>query len=185
MSGIHNEILKTIQAKLIADLITNGTPGDLAVPGVVKLGPLQGDPNPDDARISLELYENDPDQEISGSGMGRSKEAWDDTVYETEIGGGVTWNRRFTVKARCLLVQSQEGLASARDIASTLRSRIEKSISDVRFNGLAYDGEYVCRGAMSENVRGSMVQLGGPPDAYDYQIKVRFEILTTSVSNPN
>lgn len=162
-------------------LMTEVPFGDPARPGVVKLGPLQGDPDPDEARISVEVYENDPDQEISGSAIGRVTEPWDDQVEEIEIGGAVTWKRMFTIKARCLFDRTQEGLVEARGIASTVRSRIEKALLATRFNGLEADGEYVCRGAVSERIRGSMVQLGGPPDAYDYQIKVRFEVLTTEI----
>ncbi|MEL7591630.1 MAG: hypothetical protein AAGU17_10110 [Anaerolineaceae bacterium] len=181
MSGIHAVVTSYVRDQLERILMTEVPVGDPARPGVVKLGPLQGSPDPDEARISLEIYENDPDQEISGSAIGRVTEPWDDQVEEIEIGGVVTWKRMFTVKARCLLERSQEDLAAAREIASTVRSRIEKGLLSMRFNGLsAEEGEYVSRGAVSDRIRCAMVQLGGPPDAYDYQIKVRFEILTTT-----
>ena len=181
MSGIHDLITTYVREQLEEMLVTDVPFGDDARAGIVKLGPLQGDPDPDEARISIEVYENDPDQEISGSAMGRTNDPWEDTVYDIEIGGAITWRRNFTVKARCLFDRTQESLTDARRIASTVRSRIEKGLLSIRFNGIATDTESVVRGAVSEMIRGSMVQLGGPPDAYDYQIKVRFEILTTEI----
>lgn len=179
MSGIHDLITSHVRDELERMLMTEIPYGDPARPGVVKLGPLQGDPDPDEARISVEIYENDPDQEIAGSAIGRVSEPWDDQVEELEVGGAITWRRMFTVKARCLFDRTQEGLSDARKIASTVRSRIEKGLLTIRFNGLSTEDEYVSRGVFSDKIRGSMVQLGGPPDAYDYQIKVRFEVLTT------
>lgn len=181
MSGIHSLVTSFVRDELEEALITNIDASDPARAGVVKLGPLQGDPDPDEARISIEVYENDPDQEISGSAIGRTNDAWEDTVEDIEVGGAVTWKRMFTVKARCLFDRTQENLTQARDIASTVRSRIERGLLAIRFNGLSSDNETVIRGAVSDKLRGSMVQLGGPPDAYDYQIKVRFEILTTEI----
>jgi len=179
MNGIHEVVLNFIRDELEKSLITNIDDTDPAKAGVVKLGPLQGEPDPDAARISLEVYENDPDQEIKGSGLSISRgSTWEDTIEEIEIGGCVTWRRMFTVKARCLLVNTQEELDEARSIASTVRSRIEKCILGMKFNGLGTEDEYVSRGPISETLRGSMTQLGGP-GAYDYQIKIRFEILTT------
>lgn len=179
MSGIHSLVTAYVRDRLEEVLITNIPVGDSARAGVVKLGPLQGDPDPDAARISVEIYDNDPDQEISGSAIGRTNDSWEDTVEDVEVGGAITWKRMFTVKARCLFDRTRENLTDARSIASTVRSRIEQGLLAIRFNGLASDNEMVIRGAVSEHLRGSMVQLGGPPDAYDYQIKVRFEILTS------
>lgn len=179
MSGIHDLILNFVRDELEEALINDIPVGDPARAGVVKVGPLQGEPDPDEARISVEVYVNDPEQEISGSAIGRVTEVWDDQVDEVEIGGSITWKRRFTVKARCLFDRTGEGLSDAQSIASTVRTRIEKRLLTIRFNGLASDDEYVCRGAFSDSLRGSMVQLGGPPDAYDYMLKVRFDVLTT------
>ena len=140
------------------------------------LGPLQGDPDPDVARISVTIHENDPDkfyginQTLSGD--------WEDEVEETECGGAITWRRRFTVKARCLLVNTQENVTTARSIASTIRKRIETTLLQMSFRDIQDDDEYVSRGVFSENIHSEMIQAGGP-EAYDFHIKIRFEVLTT------
>ena len=74
--------------------------------GAVQIGPLQGNPDPDVARISVEIYENDPDR-IEGIPSG-SRSTWEDEVEEIECGGAITWLRRFSVKARCLFVNTRE-----------------------------------------------------------------------------
>jgi hypothetical protein len=177
--GIHEAILDAVQAALQKALIDDIPADDTAKAGVIKIGPLQGDPDPDTARISVELYDNDPDQTIRGSGTGAAPESWDDTIYEIECGGGVTWKRRFTVKARCLLEQTQEDLEGSRAVASTVRSRIERALLALSLSGVSSGSEYVSRGVFSWSLRSEMVQSGGPPNAYDYLIKVRFEVLTS------
>ena len=103
---------------------------------------------------------------------------WSDEVDEIEIGGAVTYVRRFTLKARCLLVDSQEDLDAARNIASTVRERCERTLLYLPFTGIVSGNEYVSRGILSDDFTGEMLQAGGP-EAYDYHIKVRFSILTT------
>lgn len=174
---IHKTIMDCVKARLERDLLSSAGNDDAAA-GVVKLGPLQGDPDPDVARISVEIYENDPDQEIRGSGISTTDQPWKDEVAETEIGGGVIWRRRFTVKARVLLENSREDLENTRRIASTVRSRLERALLQMRFAGVESDGEAVVLGPLSENMTGEMLQAGGPPDAYDFFLKVRFEVLT-------
>ena len=178
MSGIHSLILNKVRDELEAALITAIPADDPTRAGVVKIGPLQGDPDPDAARISVELYYNDPDQTITGSGMGSAPEAWDDQVDEIECGAAVTWKRRFTIKARCLLESTGEDLAASHQIAAEVRSRIERALLLMKWNVSTTD-EYVSRGVLSESIRGQVVQAGGPPDAYDFHIKIRFEVLTT------
>ena len=155
--------------------------GDDAVPGAIKLGPLQGDPDPDVARISVEIYENDPDQEIKGSGISTGDRVWKDEIEEIEIGGCITWKRRFTIKVRVLLESTREDLENARRVASTVRSRVEKSVLGMRFAGVERDGEVVVLGPLSEDLISEMLQAGGPPDAYDFFIKLKFEVLTTQL----
>lgn len=176
---IHAALINFLREQLEKSFVTDIPPGDKTRGGVVKLGPLQGDPDPDVARISLEVYYNDPDQTLRGSGMGGAPEAWDDQVEEVEVGGCITWKRRFTVKTRCLLEQSREALGDAHLIASTVRSRLEKALLFMDFSGIGTDDEYVARGITSESLRGEMIQAGGPPDSYDFHIKVRFDVLTT------
>jgi hypothetical protein len=182
MSGIHGLLLNKIKDELTAALITNVDATDNAIAGVVKIGPLQGDPDPDEARISIELYYNDPDQTIKTSGVAKAPDDWADQVYDIEVGGAVTWRRRFTVKARCLFDRSQEGLTDALDITSTVRSRIEKCLLGIRFSGVSTTDEYVARGIIGDCFRSEVTQAGGPPDAYDFYIKIRIEVLTTQTA---
>jgi hypothetical protein len=63
-----------------------------------------------------------------------------------------------------------------------VRSRIEKSLIKIDFGQItADDGEIVTRGITSDMIRGETLQSGGPPDAYDIHIKIRFEILTQNL----
>ena len=175
---IHDSILNTVKDALEQAMITDVGSGDSAVVGIIKLGDLQGEPDPDTARISMRLYENDPDRFISGAVTGL-KDDWSDEVVEVEIGGATTWRRKFTIKARCLLESTKEGLTDTREIASTVRSRLEHALPYISFSTVEYDGEYVARGIVSDTLRGEMIQSGGPPDSYDYFIKFRFDVLTT------
>lgn len=178
---IHDAILTEVQDYLTEKLITEISGSDPAKVGIVKLGDLQGEPDPDKARISVTLYENDPDRFISGAVTGM-KDDWSDIVEEVEIGGATTWRRRFTVKARCLLEITKENLAETRQVASTVRTRIEHALPEISFSGVSTDNEYVARGIVSEDLHGEMLQSGGPPDSYDYFIKFRFDVLTTRTS---
>lgn len=183
---IHKAVMDYVKARLERDLIltvsSDGNSGnDDTVAGVVKLGPLQGEPDPDVARISVEVYENDPDQEIKGSGISAGDRVWKDTIEEVEIGGCITWKRRFTIKVRVLLESTREDLENARRIASTVRSRVEKSVMGMRFTGVESEGETVAMGPFSEDLVSEMLQAGGPPDAYDFFIKLKFEVLTTQL----
>lgn len=178
---IHNAILLVVRDTLERDLITNINPADPAIVGIVKLGDLQGEPDPDAARISITLYENDPDGLISGMPTGMN-DKWSDEIDEIEIGGGITWKRRFTAKVRCLLENSKEDLEHTREIASTVRERLERSLRNMTFSSINETGEYVSRGVTSDALKGEMLQSGGPPDSYDYFIKVRFEVLTTKIN---
>jgi hypothetical protein len=184
MSGIHELVMNHLQDRLTQILIANvsdGTGRNGTRAGVIIQGPLQGDPDPDVARISVELYENDPDQEISGSGIGAAPINWQDQIEEVEIGGCLTWRRCFTVKIRCLMDTTQENLVQARRVASTVRTRAEHAILTTQFHGVqTEDGEFVSRGALSDDLISEMRQSGGPPDSYDFGIKIRFTILTTT-----
>lgn len=177
---IHSLILDQVQAELTASLITNIPEGDPTKAGVVAQGDLQGNPDPDEARISVTLHENDPDAFITSGAMSSLKGDWSDEIEEIECGGSEIWNRRFTVKARCLLVRTGEDKDTARQIAAVIRHRIEKTIAGVSFAGVMNDGEYVSRGAISSDIKSEMIQSGGPPDSYDYFIKVRFSVQTTT-----
>jgi hypothetical protein len=180
--NIHDAIVNFVVTQLNLALITEIQVSDIARAGVVIPGPLQGDPDPDVARISVSVYENDPDGFFGKNGTSANADGWNDAVAEMECGGAATWDRRFTVKARCLLVNTAENRDSARAIASTVRSRIEHRLMNLSWNSVHDDetGEYVSRGVLASSLQSEMVQAGGPPDAYDYHIKVRFEVQTTT-----
>src|SRR5512146_931612 len=159
---IHEAIMTYVKERLERDLVDNiplSGDGNLddAIPGAIKEGPLQGDPDPDVARISVEIYENDPDQEIKGSGISSGDQVWKDEIEEIEIGGGITWRRRFTVKVRVLLESTREDLENARRIASTVRSRVERSLMRMSFNGVESEGEYVSLGPFSDELVSEML----------------------------
>jgi len=176
---IHNLLLTHIQAALQAALIDDVAAADPARASVIKLGYLQGDPEPDAARISIELHLNDPD-DIEGSGI---ESAWQDEVVEVEVGAGgptATWRRCFTVKGRCLLVETQEDLDAALLITAIVRARLEAALATLSFAGVIADnGEFISRGVTATTLHGRIYQAGGPPDAYDFHIKVRFDVLST------
>lgn len=181
--NIIEAILHHAQDVLQAALIDNVPADDTARAGVVMQGPLQGNPDPDQARISVTVHENDPDNFYGKTGTGAMGGEWNDEVAETECGGGVIWSRKFTVKARCLYVNTGEGLDAARVIASTVRQRIENALLSTSWGGVfdAESSEFVSRGVLGTSLRAEMIQAGGPPDAYDYHIKVRFEVQTSVV----
>ncbi len=168
--GIVDQILEHVQSVLDAALITNIAENDTARAGVVKIGPLQGEPDPDVARISVEVHHNDPEN-IDGP--------WRDVIQIVEIGGVVTWSRRFTVKIRCLLETTREDLDASREIAAVIRDRAELAILKELFVGIQTDNEYVSRGPMATSLKSDMLQGGGPPDAYDFHIKIYFDVYTT------
>ena len=182
--GIHDAVLDYVESELQDALIDNIPEDDAARAGVVTQGPLQGNPDPDQARISITLHENDPDVIQGASGVSALTGGWNDDIVEVECGGSVTWDRAFTIKGRCLLVNTQEDKNATRDIASTVRSRIEEALLGLSFAGVVSGDEYVSRGVISKDIVGEMVQAGGPPDAYDYFIKVRFKLQTTKGVTP-
>jgi hypothetical protein len=166
-------IMSKVAEQLRADLIDSVT--DTAVVGVVIEGPLFDTPTDyEEARITIELYENDP----------FSFDSWDwvDEPIEDmlEIGYGITWRRRFTLMARILLVNTAEDRSSARMIASAIKSRIENSLIKIDFSGIEKNSERVSGRIFSENIRSKILQSGGP-ESWDYEFQVRFEVKTTKV----
>lgn len=177
--SIHAAIIDYTVALLTQKLITDIPADDPARVGVVKKGDLQGSPDPDAARISITVHENDPDA-IIGGGISSIAGSWEDEVIEIEVGGGRTWARRFTVKARCLLENSREDLENARTIAATVRERIESALLDDHFSGITSGRVFVSRGPVNSDFHAEMIQAGGPPDSYDYHIKARFALWTST-----
>lgn len=179
---IHDAILEHVKSNFETDLIDNVT--DNAKVYQVRLGPVQDDPDVSEARLSVTLHENDPDG-VYKPGSTNMSDAWVDQVSEIECSGSVTFVRRFTAKARVLLDTTGEGLSEARDIASKLRTRMEQSLLNMRFSGVtdAETGEYVSKRVFNHFIYGEMIQ-GGGPDAYDYHIKVRFQVETTRGVQP-
>jgi len=176
---IIDKVIEVLQEKLIDDI----NPQDETRAGIVMKGQLQGDPDPDIARISVTVHENDPDAFYSGMVTAmHHNQGWDDSVAEIYCAGSgseTVWNRRFVVKARCLLIQTQEDHETARTVASTIRARIERALLGIDWAGVSEENEYVSRGAVAETMKSEALQSGGPPDSYDYFIKVRFDVQTT------
>jgi hypothetical protein len=169
--GIVDAILEHIYDRMQEDLINEFATGDPEQVGVVSIGPLQGDPvDPDEARISVEIHHNDPEH-INGP--------WRDAIVLTEIGGAATWARRFTTMIRCLFVDSGEPKDEARGIASAIKDRAENILLKELYTGINAGNEYVSRGSMARSFKSKMLQGGGPPDAYDFHIKIWFEVWTT------
>ena len=173
-----NEILEHLRDEMQAGLIDNIPESDPARAGHVKIGPYQGDPTPEEGRITVSVHENDPDRIING-GVTGMRDEWSDEMDLIECGGAATMTRRFTIKARCLFVKTGEKEDEARRIASTVRRRIETILKKMSFNGVQTSDEYVARGVLANDLSGEMMQAGGPPDAFDYIIKVHFSVLTT------
>lgn len=179
MIGIHYQIINKLKSHLQAVMIDNIPLNDDTRAGIIYIGPLQGDPDPDEARISITIHENDPDQFISGAPTSQERRWWDDDVNMIEIGGCLTHTRRFIIKARCLLENTREDLDNARRISSTVRTRLEHELPMIDFTGISADGEYVSRGILSRDLYSEMIQAGGPPDSYDFLIKIQLAVLTT------
>lgn len=176
--SIINLILEHLRGALQASLIDSIPVDDPTRAGYVKIGPYQGSPAPDEGRITISIHENDPDRIVKAGVTGFSDD-WSDEMDLIEIGGASTTARRFTIKARCLFAITREGEDEARQIASMVRSRIETTLKKLSFASVRTDDEYVARGALSSDMSSEMMQAGGPPDAFDYLIKVHFSVLTT------
>jgi len=171
---IMTHLRDQLQAVLIEDIPTD----DPTRAGFVKIGPYQGNPSPEEGRITVSIHENDPDRIING-GVTGMRDEWSDEMDLIECGGAATMSRRFCIKVRCLFVKTGEAEDAAREIASTVRSRIERLLKKMSFNGVRTEDEYVARGVLSEDLKVEMMQAGGPPDAFDYIIKFHFSVLTT------
>jgi hypothetical protein len=171
MSAIHQTVLDHIQHIMTVALISSVDPDDPTYCRVVKQGPLFDDPyDPDQARIFFEIYENDPED----------FEQWQDRIVMVESSSVITMARRFTVKGRMLLEDTREPLLEARRIASIVKGRAETALlADDWTNIVADDGEYVSRGVLSRAFRSALKQSGGPPDSYDFKVKIQFEVWTT------
>lgn len=177
---IRHLIIDRIVENLQETMIDNLPEDDAARAGIITKGPLQGDPDPDQARISISVHEGDPDSVYAGS-FTSMKDAWVDEIVEIEAGSGAyaaIWARRFSIKARCLLVNTGEGLDAAREIAATVEKRIIRALLRIDWSGVADEDEYVSRPVLSTGIKAEALQGGGPPDSYDYYIKVRFDVQT-------
>lgn len=178
--SIHQEILAKVLETLQFDLVDNIHPDDTYRPGEIAFSYLQGDPDPEEARISITLHENDPDSFRNMGTTSSMTSPWNDVILDVEMGSGIpviTYRRRFSVLARCLLEGTGETLTQARTTASRVRQRIENSLIAADFSDVSSEGESVQRGAFE--IAGEQLQSGGP-EAYDYIIKVRFEVWTTT-----
>lgn len=175
MTSINKAIMDHLEDILTVALIDAPraeNASDPSIAGVVKQGPLQGEPAPDTARISVTLHENDPNN--------IDDKSWNDRIVGVEAPRTVTIARRLWLRGRCLLVDTQETLDEARDICSTVKRRTEQALLREEWTGVAADdGEFVSRGAISSEMRTRMRQGGGPPDSYDFHFDIIFDIWTT------
>lgn len=168
---IHFAILRRIADALTSDLITGISDVETKA-GVVVEGPLLDLPDYEEARIAIELFENDPDHFDDWEWV-------DEPVQDMlEIGGGMTWSRRFTLQARILLVRTGEQREPARKIASLIKSRVEASLMGTDFSDINIDGEHVSGRIFNKDIRSKMLQNGGP-DSWDFELHIRFEVKTT------
>jgi len=184
MSGIHSLIMETIEAYLEAHINDGLTVDDPEYVSLAKLGPLQGDPDPDEARVFVTIFENDPDKFISGAVTSFSS-SWIDEIVDTEVGLSdeqvvTTWVRRFVLKARLLLEQTGENEVEARRLASCIRTKIEHLLPKISFSSIKEDDEFVSKRITNDDIQGEMIGAGGPPDSYDFMIKIRFSLWTTT-----
>ena len=136
MLSIHQQIMDKLEDELQAAIIDDILFNNDTQAGVVKQGPLQGDPEPDDARISVEIHENDPDSSYGTGNVSSMGEGWTDEVDEVEIGGNTIWSRKFTVKGRCLFDNTGETLQEAQQISRVLRNRLEDTILNISWAGI-------------------------------------------------
>jgi hypothetical protein len=171
---IHYAILHRIATQLNTDLIDDIADEDTTQAGTVVEGPLLDNPDYEEARISIELYENDP--------FNFDDWTWIDEPVEDEIeiGGGMTWRRRFYLFSRLLLVRTREQRADALKIASVIKARIEKSLMGTDFGDILIDGEHVSGRIFNKNIHSKTLQNGGP-ESWDFEIHIRFEVKTTKV----
>ena len=161
------EAIKTaLQTHLENALITAIPEDDPARADVVKIGPLQGDPEIEDAPLSVEIYQNDPED----------LEEWWDEIIEWEMPRTAIWSRKFSIQWRALLTELGEPLAEAVAIVSTLKSRLEIALNTMCWTDIEADGEFI-DGCSLEEME-SRIDQGGGPNEYDYSGKIRFAVLT-------
>ena len=174
---ISDAIVDKVYSELTIALMKDLEESDPTRAGLILRGPFQDQADLERARIVVEIYENDPDKFQRGA-VTSMWGAWEDEVAELEIGGSVIWNRRYTVKGRALMTRTKENIDEARLIASTLKDRLTRTLINIDFAGIQDDEEFVSRGVLSRSIQAEAIQ-GGGPQAYDYYIKVRFEVQTT------
>lgn len=176
-SNIHYAVMEHVKTTLEEVLYAAYPAGDPLRPGVIKLGPLMGEPmDPEEARIVICIYENDRDEKDTFQWC---DEPASDEYGGIEIGGGITWLRRFTLEGDCYFERTREDIDAARKIAGLLKAKLEDILLGMSFSGIAVDNEYVSRGPVGFGLYSTTRQSGGPPDAYQFHIKIRFEVLTT------
>lgn len=166
--SIIDAIMTHLQSHLEYELIDNIDLSDASRAGVVKVGPLQGDPDVDVARISAELYYNDPADE----------DDLHDEIIEWEMPRTAIWARWFTVLWRCLLVDSGEGLMEAKTVATTFEQRLIHALGTVSWTGVEGQNYEQIIGCPLEYIRATKSQ-GGGPNEYDWQGKIQFSVLTS------
>ncbi len=154
----------TLEKALITDI--DGESPDRA--GAVKIGQLQGDPDVDLARISVEIYPNDP----------QKPGEWEDEIIEWEMPRTAIWSRKFCILYRALLADSREDLDESVNIASVIKDRIEYTLNSMDYTGVSFGTERII-GCPVEHMLSEISQ-GGGPEEYDWSGKILFEVLTSA-----
>lgn len=163
---ITEVILIALRDHLEERLITLVEEGEPARVGVVKIGPLQGEPDVDVARISLEIYANDPEK----------TDEREDQIVEWEMPMTAIWERHFTILWRALLAETGEGLLDAMAIASDLKHGIEEGVRTLSWASLSSGNERAI-GCGPETME-HRIQQGGGPNEYDWTGKLTFTVQT-------
>lgn len=168
MTTLISGMLNLIHDTLEQELITNISVDDPARADIVKIGPLQGEPELEDAPISIEVYHSDP----------QNPEEWVDEIIEYEMPNTAIWKRKFTVLVRALLVESGASLSESLDIISDVMYRAESAIRHIDWGSVSTEIEYPM-GCPADEIQ-SETEQGGGPGEYDWSGKIRFSVLTVA-----
>jgi hypothetical protein len=166
MTTASDAIKTALQAHLENKLIAEIAEDDVARASVVKIGPLQGEPELEDAPLSVEIYQNDPEK----------PDEWFDEIIEWEMPRTAVWSRKFVILYRVLLTETGESLAQGLAIASTLKSRIEYALNTMAWGDVVASDESIETCPLDDMV--SKLDQGGGPNEYDYSGKIRFTVIT-------
>jgi hypothetical protein len=145
----------------------------------IKAGKLQD--SPVDEKHYLCVHIGDPeDPNFADSFYGARDPGIDRgfvTAAASQIGGGDTWWRRFTVECGLFGQKTKLTREEARRIANLTRGRIERAIAGAA--GLRGVTDSLGEVSLLQKVVSSRAtEGGGPPSSFIWRIKVQFQVLT-------